>query len=208
VGRFLRHGVYPYPDPWSGSPPKFCSLVHCQTSLKMSCKSVRLRKIPSRQTDKQRLKHNLLGGRNKPKNPKAVKDAWKQFSYEKYEMRDDHQWKRNNNFSRHCILGVPRQITSALSICVVVYNYVYGHVQPSLSSVGYEVMLVGDRLAVFKLLKWKKLWHRHSKHIVIIRPKRRSHRQDRTELNWRVNWTRHRASTSTRWHFAFGDVLS
>jgi len=46
---------------WSGSPPKFNrlfnSLVHCQHSLKISCKSIRevLHKVPNRdrQTDKQ-----------------------------------------------------------------------------------------------------------------------------------------------------------
>jgi len=47
-----------------------CSLAHCQPSLKISCKSVRkfLCKVVNRQTDrqtnKQRRKHNLLGGDN------------------------------------------------------------------------------------------------------------------------------------------------
>jgi len=41
-----------------------CSLGHRQTSLKISCKSVLkfLCKVANRQTDKQRRKHNLLGG--------------------------------------------------------------------------------------------------------------------------------------------------
>ena len=46
-----------------------CSLVHCQPSLRISCKSVGkfLRKVANRQTDIQRRKHNLLGGGNKSK---------------------------------------------------------------------------------------------------------------------------------------------
>ena len=44
-----------------------CSLAHRQPFLKISCKFVRkfLRKVANRQTDKQRRKHNLLGGGNK-----------------------------------------------------------------------------------------------------------------------------------------------
>ena len=47
----------------------FCSLAHCQPSLKISCKSVCkfLRKVANRQTDKQRRKRNLLGGGNNKK---------------------------------------------------------------------------------------------------------------------------------------------
>jgi len=47
-----------------------CSLAHCQSSLKISCKSVRkfLRNVDNRQTDRQtdrqRRLHNLLGGGN------------------------------------------------------------------------------------------------------------------------------------------------
>jgi len=41
-----------------------CSLAYCQLYLKISCKSVLkfLRKVASRQTDKQRRLHILLGG--------------------------------------------------------------------------------------------------------------------------------------------------
>jgi len=43
-----------------------CSLAHCQPSLTISCKSVRtfLRKVASKQTDKQRRLHILIGGGN------------------------------------------------------------------------------------------------------------------------------------------------
>jgi len=43
-----------------------CLSAHCLPSVKISCKSVRtfLRKVANRQTDKQRRKHNLLGGGN------------------------------------------------------------------------------------------------------------------------------------------------
>ena len=41
-----------------------CSLAHCQHSLKLSSKSVRtfLHKVANRETDRQRRKHNILGG--------------------------------------------------------------------------------------------------------------------------------------------------
>jgi len=50
-----------YPDPWSGSPPKFNLLLIGQPSLKISCKSVQkfLRKVANRQTDKQRRQQRL-----------------------------------------------------------------------------------------------------------------------------------------------------
>jgi len=43
------------PDPDRHQNLIFCSLAHCQRSLKISCKSVRkfLRKVANRQTDKQ-----------------------------------------------------------------------------------------------------------------------------------------------------------
>jgi len=43
-----------------------CSLGYCQSSLKISCKSVRklLRKAANKQTDKQRRLHNPLGEGN------------------------------------------------------------------------------------------------------------------------------------------------
>jgi len=50
-----------------------CSLTHCQPSLKISCKSAWkfLRKVANRQTgrqtDKQRRKHNVVGGGNENK---------------------------------------------------------------------------------------------------------------------------------------------
>jgi len=48
----------PYPDPWSGSPPKFNHFFtgHCQPSVKISCKSVStfLHKLANRQTDRQK----------------------------------------------------------------------------------------------------------------------------------------------------------
>ena len=51
---------------WSGSPPKFNHLFigPLPTFPKISCKSIHkfLCKVANRQTDKQRWKHNLLGG--------------------------------------------------------------------------------------------------------------------------------------------------
>jgi len=67
---YQRRDPDPHPDPWSGwirivtKIYRFCSLAHCQPSLKFSCKSVQkfLHKVANRQTDKQRRLHILLGG--------------------------------------------------------------------------------------------------------------------------------------------------
>ena len=59
-----KQSFYPDGDPDRHQNLIVCSVAHCQPSLKISCKSVWkfLRKAANRQTDKQRRKHNLLGG--------------------------------------------------------------------------------------------------------------------------------------------------
>jgi len=54
-----EQSLYPDGDPYRHQTLIICSLAHCQTSLKISYKSVLefLRKVVSRQTDKQRRKH-------------------------------------------------------------------------------------------------------------------------------------------------------
>jgi len=67
VKEFLFH----IDDPERHKNLTIYSLSHCQSYLKISCKSVWkfLRKVANkqtdRQTDKQRRKHNLLGGGNR-----------------------------------------------------------------------------------------------------------------------------------------------
>ena len=61
-----KQSLYPDGDPDRHRNLIVCSLTHCQSCVKISCKSVVnfLRKVANSQTNEQRRKHVLLGGGN------------------------------------------------------------------------------------------------------------------------------------------------
>jgi len=62
-----KQSLYPDGDPDHHQSLNICSLTHWQPSPKISCRSVRkflLKLLTDEQTNKQRRKHNLLGGGN------------------------------------------------------------------------------------------------------------------------------------------------